>query len=190
MANIDAPFGFKPIRHLNGESIVYAPAYSIASGYTSNIFGGDPVVKTGTGRQIALAAPATGNSIGIFAGCKFVDAAGDLKFYKYWPANTVATMIEAYVWEDPQIVFEVQCDVLNEADVGLLADWAAGSGGDPMTGISSHSLVASGGLTSGQAMRIMGLSQDPEAEYGNFANAEVLFAQHALANVVAGVGGV
>ena len=79
MANINGPFGLRPVRHLHGSTIVQND-YTIASGYASNIFIGDPVMQTGTGNNIQLAVGTAGtptvNGCGVFAGCFFTDATG------------------------------------------------------------------------------------------------------------------
>lgn len=188
MTNVNGPFGLRPHRHIGG-GVIRNGVYSIASGYNASIFLGDPVVMTGTGRNVAVAAGGTTNSQGVFAGVRYNDAEGRVKFAKYWPANQVASKIEALVWDDPEIAFLIQCDVLNEADVGLLADWddAAGS---TVTGMSGRSLVASAGATTGKSLRIQKLADYPDNQYGAYAKAEVVFIEHALRGVVAGVGGV
>jgi len=49
MANTDAPFGLRPIRHRNGAPYNGAfNHYYVASSYATALFVGDPVVKTGT----------------------------------------------------------------------------------------------------------------------------------------------
>ena len=48
MANVDAAFGMRPVRHLTGGQI-RANEYKIESGTSSNIFTGDCVKLLGTG---------------------------------------------------------------------------------------------------------------------------------------------
>lgn len=188
MSNTNGPRGLRPLRHLSGGA-VRMNEYSIASGYNTNIFTGDPVEKTGTGKNIQVAAGGNVDNLGTFAGCRYVNAAGEQVFSQYWPANTVATNIVALVYDDPNIIFEVQCDTLNEADVGLLADWDD-TAGSAATGQSGRSAVASTGATTGKSLHILGLVNRPDNEYGAYAKAEVIFAEHALRGVVSGVGGI
>lgn len=188
MSNTHGPFGLRPARQQNG-GVMPMTAYSIASGYDADIFIGDPVAMTGTGRNIAVAAGGTTNAVGVFAGVRYVDSEGRQKFSKKWPANLVATEIEALVWDSPETIFEGECDTLAEADIGLLADWDDGTGG-AKTGLSGRSIVASTGATTGKSLRLLRLSPRPENSYGAYAKAEVLFIEHALRGVVAGVGGV
>ena len=55
MANQNAPFGLRPIRTLGGTN-VNTSAYSIATDYTTAIYTGDVVERSGTGRNVTKAA--------------------------------------------------------------------------------------------------------------------------------------
>ena len=98
MANVNGPVGLVPSRVLGGGCITSNP-YSIASAYDTAIHVGDPVEMTGTSNNIGRAAAGTVNAIGVFAGCKFIDAEGRPQFKPYWPANQVATEIETRTQE-------------------------------------------------------------------------------------------
>lgn len=187
MANTNSPFGFRARRHMTG-GMIRLSEYSIASAYSSNIFLGDPVEMTGTGKNIQLAAAANVDSIGVFAGCRYVDSQGNQKFSKYWPASTTATDIVAMVYDDPNIVFEMQVDTIAAADVGLLVDWNAGSG-STITGVSGAYADISSAAATDKSLRILGLVPRVDNAYGAYAKIEVVFAEHALKGVVAGVGG-
>lgn len=187
MANLNGPYGLRPVRHLTGGCIRMSE-YSIASELAANIFYGDPVEMTGTGRNITLAAADNADSIGVFAGCRYVDATGSPVFSKYWPTGTVATDIVAIVYDDPKIVFSAQATTIAEADVGQLADWN-GTAGSAVTGISGNSVDGTSYAATGGALRIMGLVKSPDNAYGAYAKVEVIFAEHALSGVVSGVGG-
>jgi len=188
MANVNGPFGLRPMRHQTGGKIG-ANEYSIASGYATSIYTGDVVERTGTGRNIAQAAAGNGDNIGVFAGCRYVDQHGKQVFSQYWPANQVATEVVAFVYDDPNIVFEAQCDTLAEGDEGALADWVVGTG-SIVTGDSGLTVESSSTATTGKSLRIMKLKETPENEYGAYAKAEVMFAEHVLSGSVSGVGGV
>ena len=127
MANVNGPFGLRPARHLTG-GVIRASEYSIASGYATSIFTGDVVEMTGTGTNVGKAAAQNADNIGVFAGCRYVDAQGKQQFSQYWPASTTATDVVAFVYDDPNIVFEAQTDTLAEGDIGALADWNVGTG--------------------------------------------------------------
>jgi len=188
MANINAPSGLKPIRHLTGGTI-RLNEYSIASGYATDIFQGDPVEMTGTGKNVQLAAAGNADNIGVFWGCRYVNAQGEQKFSRYWPASTAATAIKAMVYDDPDLIFEAQADTAAEADVGSLINWAAGAG-SASTGISGAYADSTTLATSAAALRILGIVPRVDNAYGAYAKIEVAFAEHALKGVVAGVGGI
>ena len=106
MANVDAAFGFVPIRHMSG-NIPRANKYTIASGLAENIFSGDLVILINTG----LLTPHTAtevNNIGVFAGVSYTATDGSYVYSQYWPSGTVATNIVAYVYDDPYTVYKVQ----------------------------------------------------------------------------------
>ena len=164
--------------------------YSIASIYNTNIFQGDVVEMTGTGKNIAKSAAGNADNIGVFNGCSYVDSGGNVIFSKHWPANTVATKIVANVYDDPNIVFEVQCDTLAEGDVGTLVDINVGTG-STVTGISgAYADIGAGTATTNKTLRLIELKQSPDNAYGTSAKALVVFAEHVLKGVVAGVGGI
>lgn len=188
MANTNSAFGLRPYRHLSG-GCVRMNEYSIASGYSVDIFHGDPVEITGTGKNIQRAAAGNVDSIGVFAGCRFVNAQGEQKFSKHWPANQVATEIVALVYDDPNIVYEIQCDTLAEGDIGQLVDWNLGTG-SVATGLSG-AFADIGALTAsaGKSLRILELKPSVDNAYGTYAKALVSFAEHALKTGTAGAGG-
>lgn len=188
MANTDNAVGFVPIRHQKGGEMRLGQ-YTIASGYATALGKGDPVELTGTGKNIQKAAAESVYNIGVFAGVSYVDANGMLQFSEYWAASTTGTQIKAWVWDDPGIIFRVQCDTLAEGDVGALADWDAGTP-SATTRLSGVELVASSTGTSGKSIRILGLSDVPGNAYGAHAMADVVFAEHVLLTGAAGAGGV
>jgi hypothetical protein len=125
------PWGLQATRTLgaaswNGQT----NPYFIKSGYSNNIFKGDPVVVAGTtdaggtntGYLISLYDVNTNvfnaqATLGIFQGCSFItptatnpiDPASPGR--QYWPANTAtlnAVPAVAYVVDDPNTVFNVQ----------------------------------------------------------------------------------
>jgi hypothetical protein len=104
MATVASPSGFVLRKHLTGQS--RANAYKIASTYAANIGYGDPVALTTDG---VLNIGTAGNDIiGVFAGVQYTDATGKPTFSKNWVSGTTATDITAYVYDDPENVFEVQ----------------------------------------------------------------------------------
>jgi len=190
MSNNNAPYGFAPSRRLGGGNITMND-YTIAAAYGTAIYMGDPVMMTGTGKNIELAIAGSTNAIGIFRGCNFIDAEGNVRFSGYWPAGQTlesGTVCQALVIDDPNVIFRCQADALVAADVGALVDWVIAAG-SVKTALSGSYAEGSATAATGKSLRVMGLLPEIGNEYGDYAQIEVMFAEHALKGVVAGVGG-
>ena len=170
MANLDAPNGFTPSYHLHGGTVRYNGSYTIDSAEASSIFLGDAVIEhatpSGDGNNIDVAG-VTGAILGIFAGCRYTAANGDVVWAKQWVGGT-ATLggapAEAFVYTDPNIVFTVQVDgTIAAADVGAFAPLVAGAG-NVATGVSGFELSATTGAAPNQ-FRIIQLAAQPEGIY-------------------------
>ena len=74
MANKDAAFGFRPVRHLTG-GLIRTNEYKIAANYGTSIFQGTPVLAvTAGGIEVADDSSGTPSVIlGIFGGCFYTD---------------------------------------------------------------------------------------------------------------------
>jgi hypothetical protein len=190
MANVNGPFGLRPVRKL-GNGVITQNEYSIAHDYATAIYVGDVVEMSGTGRNVTKAAAANADNIGVFRGCSYVDANGSWVFAHYWPGVSDGKKnIVAYIIDDPDVIFECQADGCLEANIGNVADWNVGSG-SANTGISGLYAVVSGlSATTGGSLRVMRLVNRPDNAYGTHAKIEVMFAEHVLKGVVSGVGGI
>lgn len=182
MANVDRPSGLIASRHSAGGTPQRLGGYTIASGLAEDIYSGDPVDLTGLGRNISLAVAAIDEPIvGVFAGVKYVDANGEQQFRPRWPTGTVATEIEALVYDDPLQEFVAQVDDtagLLEVDVGLLAALVAGAGNN-FTGRSAWQIDQSTlAVTVTLQVRILGLARQLENEFGQFAKARCVIQRH------------
>lgn len=175
MANSNLPFGARPVMMgSGGGNFRFGQPYTIASGYTSTIKKGDFVITTGTGRNIALA----GTTVplrGVFSGVKYIDALGMPQWSNMWLANTVATEVEAYVFDDRLMQFEIQADEdVVEGDIGQMADHVYGAG-STLTHLSGSGLDSSLIGSTGQ-LAIEELA--PGWVYGNYAVVRVRIAEH------------
>lgn len=155
MSSTSAPFGFRPSFHNSGQ--MRPKAYTIASGYAANIFSGDPVKLTDAGVVQLGTSDGTRSGttdgitlLGIFAGCQYNDALGKPTVSPFWPASASATNIVAWVYDDPETLFDVQynnpgtpgTDSVQSA-VGEECDWTVASpGGSTQTGLSNTLLTA------------------------------------------------
>lgn len=172
MANLDAPNGFSPVRHLTGGTVRYTGGYTIDSAEASSIFLGDAVILHATpdgggfGNNIDVAA-AGGTILGIFAGCQYTAANGDVVWAKQWVGGT-ATLggapAEAFVYTDTNIVYSVQVDgSIADTDITQFADLVAGAG-NASTGVSGFELSATTATTIAQ-FQILGIASAPDGIY-------------------------
>ena len=106
---VSAPYGLKPVNLIGGQ--VYAGStrlLKIASGYAANIFYGDVVKLVSTGTVEKDTGTTTGTPVGVFLGCTYTDPSSKQpRWSQYWPTGTVASDAQAYVVDDPDILFKV-----------------------------------------------------------------------------------
>ncbi len=153
MSSTSAPFGFRPSYHNSGQ--MRPKAYTIASTYAANIFSGDPVKLTDNGVVQLGTSDGTRSGtvdgislLGIFAGCQYLDATGKPTISPFWPSGTTGTEIVAWVYDDPETLFDVQYNnpspgTTVQTAVGEECDWTVASpGGSTQTGLSNTYLTA------------------------------------------------
>jgi hypothetical protein len=186
MNGVNAPFGFTPVRKLDGSAwSVSQNQYYIASGYNTAIFTGDPVTMLSDG-TIGIGV-AGSPCLGIFAGCKYYSSTPDSSGHRWqfkpnWVANTTVpagTVVEALVIDDPNTVFSAQetngsgaaGTPLALADRNLNINFLIGSG-NAATGQSTSSINnASEADTATLNMKILDLAPFPAGTnpVGSFA---------------------
>ena len=190
MANTDTPFGFKPVKHLNGAPWNgKANVYYIPSTDNTAVFVGDAVKGAGsadaTGKYPSVAQATAGAAvIGVVIGFgdnPYTMTHPDSPNRSYRPA---ATAMYAFVVDDPQVIFEVQEDSdansITAAMVGLSTNFVVGSG-STTTGRSAMELDSSDTATDTAGnCRILRLANREDNELGNYAKWEVLFGEHEL----------
>ena len=184
MANVDAAFGFVPIRHMSGNA-PRTNKYTIASELAENIFKGDLVIVIAAGTLTPHTATET-NNIGVFDGCSYTASDGSYVYSEYWPSGTTATDIIAYVYDDPYTVFKVQsAGTTAQTNIGNCADVVAGAG-STVTGQSGFEI--SGTMAAGIATcKILALHETPDNAFGANAVMEVTINEHLLGTNVAGI---
>jgi hypothetical protein len=153
MSSTSAPFGFRASFHNSGQ--MRPKAYTVASTYAANIFSGDPVKLTDAGVIQLGTSDGTRDGttdgitlLGIFAGCQYLDASGKPTISPFWPSGTTGTEIVAWVYDDPETLFDVQYTnpgtpgtTTVQTAVGEECDWTVASpGGSTRTGLSSTQL--------------------------------------------------
>jgi hypothetical protein len=109
---IDKPYGLKPVNLIGGQ--VFAGStrlMKIASGYAADLFYGDvlKLVNTGTVEKDTGTTTVAANGVaGVFLGCTYTDpSTKQPRFSQYWPSGTVASDAQAYVADDPDVLFKV-----------------------------------------------------------------------------------
>lgn len=125
MANRDTPNGFTPAFHLMG-GVIRPQKYTIASGQTNSIFSGDMVKQTSTAKGVQVVGATGDNMLGAFAGVSWRDTNGEYRYSTMWTTATATLGTEAataWVYDDPNIIYEVQCDgTLSATDIGVESD--------------------------------------------------------------------
>lgn len=175
MANTNSPFGLR--LHDTGGKCAYLTEYTIASAYNTAIGEGDPVVMTGTGRNIAAAAAGEENCIGVFKGCMYVNPQGEQVFSSQWSASQVATEAKALVYDDPGFTFLAQVDTFAADDEGTTVDWTLGTV-NTSTGMSTTQLDTTHATTG--SLHLLKLAPLPKNAAGAYAKVLVKFLKHHL----------
>jgi hypothetical protein len=140
------------------------------AGYNTNIFNGT-IVAINTSGYINIvvtngdnSTPFPAGTIGVFVGCSYYNAQGQLIFSQYYPANTTG-VVQAFVIDDDRAVFQVQADgSVAQTGLGMNAILAAvqsTSTGSTTTGNSNSAISATLAATSGYAFRVVGFANVP-----------------------------
>jgi hypothetical protein len=182
MANVNAPMGFMPVRHING-GLVRSNPYAITDAYATSLYTGDAVVITSG--ALAIGAENSALLVGVFAGCQFLDSSGvpGARFSPYWPASTATTGAVgaiAWVWDDPGTIFRAQCSVgtafAKATHIGGSYDLITTNAGSTLTGQSGME-VNLGDTGTGQFL-VMRLIEEPGNAVGTNAKVEVIIRKH------------
>jgi len=106
---VDKPYGLQPVNLIGGQ--VYAGStrlMRIVSGYSTSIYYGDVVKMASDGTIQKDVGTGAATPVGIFVGCTYTNPTTSQKtFSQYYPANTAAPDIQAYVVDDPDVLFKV-----------------------------------------------------------------------------------
>jgi hypothetical protein len=172
MSATSAPFGLRPALFPTGLERAQALANGITSGYASNILKGQAVQYSPNAGVIVPVVDSTTNSglvTGVFAGVEFTDTTGRRRVSNYWPANTTATSIVAYFYNDPLIVYEIQTDgTMAQTAIGNEANLSNFTAGSTVTGLSQMTLSASlVGTGSAGQFRIVDVGQQVDNAWGD-----------------------
>jgi len=109
---IDAPYGLVPVGLIGGRSYSGATRQMrIASNYGTAIGKGDLVKRVSDGtidRDAGTSTLPDTGTLGIFMGCQYTDPnTSQLTFNNQYPGSIVASDIDAFVVDDPDVVMKV-----------------------------------------------------------------------------------
>jgi hypothetical protein len=172
------PYGLRPINLIGGQQFSGSTrAIKIASGYATNIFKGSVVAIVAAGTveivttvgSAASAFPA--GTVGVFMGCFYTAANGTPTWSQFWPTGTVAADAVACIIDDPDVLFQGQCDgTVGQTGLGQNLPFAAAqstSTGSTVTGNSNSALDASTATTTGIGFRIVDFVASSESSVGD-----------------------
>ena len=172
MASTATPYGLRAVNELGGLPYAGSTRQFLIdpAGYNTNIFNGSIVAVNTSGyiNIVGTVGSSAGDifpagTIGVFVGCSYVNAQGQVIYAQYYPANTVAptgTAITAYVIDDDRAVFQVQAaGTLGQTALGMNAILNAvqsTSTGSTTTGNSNTAISISVAATATYAFKIVG----------------------------------
>ena len=181
MAATAAPYGLRAVNHLGGTPYAGSTRmYPILTGRAENIYYGDVVNvdgASGTIRQNQTTGAAGGTAflagtVGVFVGCTFTDPnSGNVTFRQNWPTGTVTADAQAYVIDDPAVIFQAQADgTVAQAGLGANTFFAAAQGaatGNTTTGNSTSAVDATVVAATANAFRVVGFVDSPTSTVGD-----------------------
>lgn len=184
MATTASPYGLVPVKNADGSAYNGArDAFQIASGLANNIGYGSLVKLDGGRIELALGSGADattnnfavsgGGAAGVFVGCEYVNAQGQLIFDQHFPTGTTApsgTKIIAYVVTDPGVTYQVQSTgAVPDTDIGQNCTFSAVQNAttsvNTTTGKSNMAVGAAATATKG--FKIVGMSDRGDSVAGD-----------------------
>jgi hypothetical protein len=192
MANVNKPFGLRPIGNLSATGAQKQYAYEIADNQSGAIFQGD-LVTVYDGFLVKFVPGTHTAAAGVFNGCSYIDpSSGKPTWKNFYPGsvNITTGKIIADVLDDPNQLFIVQADEdIVQADIGKNADVTAATTGSTTTGVSAMTLDSSTvGKEADKNLKIVGVYGTPENELGsNYTVVVVKINEHLYGS--AGVAG-
>ena len=185
MANVNKPFGLRPMGNLSATGAQKQYGYLIADNQAGAIFQGDLVVVY-DGYIIKYDATTHAAPTGVFNGCNYVDpTSGKPTWSNYYPGsvNITTGYINAEVLDDPNQLFAIQAaGTITQADIGKNADPTGSTTGSVTTGVSNGTL-GTPAKTAALTMKIVGLSNTPSNSLGQYSVVIVKLNQHQYGSV-------
>jgi hypothetical protein len=176
MVNTNSPHGLSPSHNMSAGCQV-TNEYPIAPANNTPIYLGDPVVLNAGNVEQAAGAGVT--NIGVFAGCQYLNAKGEITYSKFWTGEAGATKIKALVWDDPDQVFSIQTTTATKSQVGSAFDLSIVAG-VPTIGLSKTVLDTAAQV--GSAYKIVGFVNRDDNVEGAHAEVDVIAVKHGFAS--------
>jgi hypothetical protein len=181
MANVNKPFGLRPLGNLSATGAQKQYGYLIADNQAGAIFQGD-LVTIDNGFLVKFNNTNHTVAVGVFNGCNYIDpSSGKPTWRNYYPGsvNITAGEIVADVIDDPSQLFIIQnAGTPTQVNIGTNADITASTTGSTTTGVSN--MTMSGTFTENAAanLKAVGLWNVPGNEMGQYAVLVVKINEH------------
>ena len=181
MANVNKPFGLRPIGNLSATGAQKQYGYLINDNQAGAIFQGD-LVTIDNGYLVKFNNTDHTVAVGVFNGCNYIDpTTGKPTWKNYYPGsvNITSGVIMADVIDDPNQLFLIQsAGTPTQANFGTNADITASTTGSTTTGVSN--MTMSGTFTEAAAanLKAVGLWNTPDNEMGQYAVLVVMINEH------------
>ena len=168
MANQDAAFGLRPLKTLGqADDSTGMSSHKILPGDASVLYQGSMAIGVATG-YVDISGTNDTTNVGAFWGTFYIDPT-TLKptFKNYYPGGITppsSGAVEAFVYDNPQQLFEVQSDntaASAQTDVFMCADLSSPTGGSTTNGVSSMELADATLSATAAVLKIIGVSRDP-----------------------------
>ena len=191
MANVNKPFGLRPIGNLSATGAQKQYGYTIADNQPGAIFQGD-LVTVYDGYLVKFIPGTHTAATGVFNGCSYIDpTSGKPTWKNYYPGsvNITSGSIVAEVLDDPAQLFLIQVDEsVAQTQIGKNADITASTTGSVVNGVSASTLDSSTIDKSATLnLKIVALYSSPDNEFGANAVVVVKINEHVYGS--AGVAG-
>ena len=190
MGNVSAPFGLRPVRHLNGMSWNgQTERCFVHADYATALFVGDPVlidattaVRDTTGKHLTVEIATAGNGNFISGVITSFEPRPGALGQNYKPASTEAY---ANVVIDPDVIFHIQDNGLATPDKNMLGANAVldDGAGSTASGLSGWMLDVSTDAPAADASNqliILKLANFPDNTLAAYAIWEVIITLHTL----------
>ena len=181
MANVNNPFGLRPLGNLSATGGQKQYGYVIDDNQSGAIYQGDLVTLVG-GYLVKFSPNTHVSAIGVFNGCFYNDPTTQKPTWKnYYPGSiniTTGTLV-AEVLDDPNQLYIIQASAsLAQTDMGNNAN-VSGSTGSTVNGISYMVLdTTTKATTAALNLKMVGIYDVPSNTFGSYVQVVVKINQH------------